>query len=69
MKPFTYVNPTNEKDAVAATGRLDLAPAGFAEQAHGLLARLGTSPEGLTAALDAGAVLVARVSAACGRSV
>jgi hypothetical protein len=59
----------NEKGAVAAAGRLPVAPAGFTGQAHGVLARLGTSPEELTAALDAGAMLVARVSAACGRSV
>jgi predicted nucleotidyltransferase len=56
----------NEKGAVASAGRLDVAPEGFTEQAHALLARLGTSPEELTAALDAAAALVAATRAACG---
>ena len=55
----------NEKGAVAAGGRLHLAPEGFPDQAHGLLARVGTSPEELTAVLDAAAALVARTAAAC----
>jgi Nucleotidyltransferase domain len=59
----------NEKGAVTAAGRLAVAPEGFTGQANGVLARLGTSPEDLTAALDAGAMLVARVSAACHRSL
>jgi nucleotidyltransferase-like protein len=55
----------NEKGAVAAAGRLAVAPAGFTEQAHGVLACLGTASEDLTAALDAAADLVAATSAAC----
>jgi len=47
--------------------RSDLAPAGFADQAHGLLARLGTSPTYLTTVLDEAAALVAQTSAACQR--
>src|ERR687885_1153891 len=35
----------NEKGAVAGAGRLHVAPAGFADHAQGVLARLGTSPE------------------------
>ena len=55
----------NEKGAVVAAGRLPLAPEGFADQAHGLLARVGTGPEELTAVLDAAAALLARTAAAC----
>jgi hypothetical protein len=55
----------NEKGAVASAGRVDLAPEGFADQAHRLLASPGTSPEHITAVLDAAAVLVARTDAAC----
>jgi hypothetical protein len=58
----------NEKGAVAAAGRLNLAPAGFAHQAHGLLASLGTTADELTAALDAAADLLAATREACGRA-
>jgi hypothetical protein len=57
----------NEKGAVASAGRLEVAPEGFAAQAHGVLAHVGTSPGELTAALDAAAALVARARTACGR--
>jgi len=56
----------NEKGAVASAGRLDVAPEGFADQAQAVLARVGTSPDELTAALDGAAELVARTRAACG---
>jgi hypothetical protein len=55
----------NEKGAVTAAGRLEVAPAGFTDQAHGLLAALGTGPDDLTAALDAAADLVAATRVAC----
>jgi hypothetical protein len=55
----------NEKGAVASAGRLPLAPEGFTEQAHGVLARLGRTPEELAAALDDASDLVARTEAAC----
>ncbi len=55
----------NEKGAVAAAGRLHLAPEGFPDQAHGLLARVGASTEELTAVLDEAAALLARTAAAC----
>ena len=55
----------NEKGAVAAAGRLAVAPAGFAEQAHGLLAAPGRSPQALATVLDDAADLVARTRAAC----
>lgn len=55
----------NEKGAVAAAGRLEIAPEGFTDRAHGVLATLGTSTEELTAALDAAAALVAGTRAAC----
>jgi hypothetical protein len=57
----------HEKGAVAAAGRLDMAPAGFADQANGLLARLGTTPVELTAALDEAVTLLAATRAACGQ--
>jgi hypothetical protein len=56
----------NEKGAVAAAGLLDIAPEGFTEQAHGVLAGLGTGPEQLTAALDDAVDLVAATRVACG---
>ena len=54
----------NEKGAVAATGRLPSAPAGFAPRAHALLAALGTTPAALTTALDAADRLGGDVDAA-----
>ena len=56
----------NEKGAVTAAGRLEIAPEGFSAQAHGVLATLGTAAGELTAALDDAADLVARTRAACG---
>ncbi len=58
----------NEKGAVEAAGRLEVAPAGFTRQAHGLLAAPGTSPAALAGVLDAAADLVTRTRAACGVS-
>jgi hypothetical protein len=58
----------NEKGAVAAAGRLDVAPTGFTDQAHGLVAALGTGADDLSAALDAAADLVAATRAACGQT-
>lgn len=55
----------NEKGAVASAGHLHLAPEGFADEAHRLLASPGSSPTHLTAVLDAAADLVARTDAAC----
>ncbi len=55
----------NEKGAVAAAGRLDLAPAGFAERAHAVFGH-GASPADLQRALDAAAELVTEVRHACG---
>ena len=58
----------NEKGAVAAAGRLPLAPEGFTDRAHGLLARVGTRAEDLTAVLDDAATLVEATRAACQRA-
>jgi hypothetical protein len=55
----------NEKGAIAAAARLPGTPADFAARAHGPLAQLGSSPEDLTAALDATAELVEDTVAAC----
>lgn len=55
----------NEKGAVSSAGRLTLAPASFADQAHALLACPGTSPAELEAVLDNAAALVTRTSEAC----
>ncbi|MEV4342480.1 nucleotidyltransferase domain-containing protein [Streptomyces sp. NPDC049590] len=54
----------NEKGAVRSAGQLAGAPQDFAERAHGLFAALGTTPDTLTAALDAADALTAEV---CGR--
>ncbi|MER7762701.1 nucleotidyltransferase domain-containing protein [Streptomyces sp. NPDC097619] len=56
--------PVNEKGAVAAAGRLPGAPAGFATRAHALCGAPGTTPEELTATLDAADRLVADTLAA-----
>jgi predicted nucleotidyltransferase len=55
---------TNEKGAVASAAGLDITPPGFEAQAHTLLARLGGSPEELTASVDAAEQLVAETAAA-----
>ncbi|MGW0710903.1 nucleotidyltransferase domain-containing protein [Streptomyces sp. NPDC002643] len=49
----------NEKGAVRAAGELPGAPADFAGRAHRLFSALGTTPDTLTAALDAADGLVA----------
>ena len=54
----------NEKGLIAAAGALPGAPAGFAARAHGLLARVGSTPDELAATLDAAAALVAEVERA-----
>ena len=54
----------NEKGLIAAAGKLPEAPADFAARAHGLLARVGGTPDELAATLDAAAALVAEVEAA-----
>ena len=54
----------NEKGLIAATGVLPGAPTGFAARAHGLLARVGSTPEELATTLDAAATLVAEVERA-----
>lgn len=56
----------NEKGAVASTARLDIAPANFAERAHGVLARLGTTPASMSAAVNSAADLVCDTETACG---
>jgi hypothetical protein len=58
----------NEKGMVSSAGRLHVAPSGFADQAHALLACPGTSPAELEAVLDKAALLVTRTNAACKRS-
>jgi hypothetical protein len=61
----------NEKGLIAAAGALPGAPTEFAARAHGLLARVGSTPEELATTLDAAAALVAdveRVTAAPGPS-
>jgi len=56
----------NEKGLVATAARLPGAPPGFAERAHGVVAHLGTSPAGLTAAIDRAGELVADTGRAVG---
>ena len=56
----------NEKGLIAAAGALPGAPAEFAARAHGLLARVGGTPDELAATLDAAAALVAEVERAIG---
>ncbi|MFC4944500.1 nucleotidyltransferase family protein [Pseudonocardia sp. GCM10023141] len=55
----------NEKGAVTAAGRLPVAPSGFGERAHRLLAALGTTPGELATTLDAAEALVVEVETAC----
>jgi hypothetical protein len=57
----------NEKGAIDSAGRLPNAPQDFAVRAHGLLGQLGTSPEELSAALDAASSLVEETRDACAR--
>ena len=57
----------NEKGCVASAGRLSLAPAGFADQAHGVLAAVGSTPEELAATLGRATDLVEVAAAACTR--
>jgi len=53
----------NEKGAVASAARLPSAPPDFALRAHALFAAVGTTPDELTAALDAADELIAEVCA------
>lgn len=54
----------HEKGLIAAAGALPGAPTGFAARAHGLLARVGSTPDELATTLDAAAALVAEVERA-----
>jgi predicted nucleotidyltransferase len=54
----------NEKGMVAAAGRLPVAPAGFAEQAHALLAGVGESQQQLAETVARAQALISRVRAA-----
>lgn len=54
----------NEKGLVDAADRLPTAPSDFARRAHGLLARLGTRPDELLAALEEARALVGDTEAA-----
>jgi len=54
----------NEKAMVAATARLAIAPPGFADDAHALLAGLGRTRGEIAATVDRAEALVARVRAA-----
>lgn len=54
----------NEKGIVDAADRLPSAPPAFGRRAHGIFTQLGTRPEQLLTAIDAGRTLVADVSAA-----
>lgn len=56
----------NEKGCVASADRLAIAPEGFAERAHGLLAAVGRTEQELTATLAAARQLVADTARACG---
>ena len=48
----------NEKGLVAAAGRLDVAPPGFTERAHALLAAVGLSSVDISPTVrDAGALI------------
>jgi hypothetical protein len=53
----------NEKGLVSAAGRLPVAPPGWAERAHGVVADL--HPARLAAALDRAAALITETAAAC----
>jgi len=54
----------NEKGLIAAAGVLPGAPTDFAGRAHGLLARVGSTPDELATTLDTAATLVAEVERA-----
>ena len=55
----------NEKGAVAATGRLGVAPPDFAARCQRVLAAVGTRPDELANALGAAELIVDDVRAAC----
>ena len=55
----------NEKGVVDAAARLDCAPVGFRERAHGILGDLGTGDSGLVQAVRNADQLVDDVSAVC----
>ena len=54
----------NEKGLITAAAALPDAPADFAARAHGLLARVGGTPDALVVTLDAATALVAEVESA-----
>jgi predicted nucleotidyltransferase len=55
----------NEKGAVAAAGRLPVAPRAFTARAQGLLASVGTSPAELAATIEAAQAVVTETVTAC----
>lgn len=57
----------NEKGAVAAAGRLSVAPTGFTERATHLLGQVGTTSAELAAALNTATALIEDTAAACAR--
>ncbi len=58
----------NEKGMVAATERLPIAPPGFAEQAHSLLAGIGESQQQIAETVSKAQALISLVRAATHRS-
>ena len=56
----------HEKGMVASAARLAITPAGFAEEAHGMLASVGRTRAELTATAERAQALLERVQAACG---
>jgi hypothetical protein len=56
----------NEKGMVASAARLEIAPSGFGEEAHGLLASVGRTRAEITATADRAQALLERVEAAVG---
>ncbi len=57
----------NEKDAIAAAGRLPAAPADFAARAQDLLGNLGGTAAELDRAIDAAEQLISDTARACGK--
>jgi hypothetical protein len=58
---------THEKGAVASAARLPVAPRDFGKCAQAVLAEVGSSPEQISAAVDAAEELVRVTRAACGQ--
>jgi hypothetical protein len=59
----------NEKGMVAAAGRLPVAPPGFAERAHSLLASIGESQQQIAETVSKAQTLISLVHAATHRSM